>query len=210
MHIAASGGKESKRDILAEALEKRSEFGYTDRDCKESEANLHLMMTNRFIDWDKTRTAFIEETKNRQKKGQAILLNHAIMVSFSIFMVYVVFTTFAAIKTDYQQYVGGNEIKELCFVMRGAVDKVYAPSDFNVSTNVSLGQIEVRLPERITDTKYQAKFFNKSILIESNFFNDTCKIGYAANYNGSTSGGLTRFSYSRYTNGTNVIEMTKI
>jgi len=144
------------------------------------------------------------------RKGQAILLNHAIMVGFSIFMVYVVVTTFASIRTDYQEFVGGNEIQELCFVMRGAVDKVYSPPDYNLSGNVSLGQIEVRLPERITDIKYQAKFFNKSILIESNAFNDTCKIGYSANYNGSTSGGLTRFSYSRFTNGTNVIEMTKI
>lgn len=143
-------------------------------------------------------------------KGQAILLNHALMVGFSIFMVYVVVTTFATIKTDYQEHVGGNEIKELCFVMRGAVDKVYNPADYNVSTNTSFGQIEVRLPERITDTKYQARFFNKSILVESSLFNDTCKIGYNANYNGSTSGGLTRFSYSKYTNGTSVIEMTKI
>lgn len=145
-------------------------------------------------------------------KGQAILLNHAIMVGFSIFMVYVVVTTFASIRTDYQKFVGGNEIKELCFVMRGAVDKVYNPPGYNVSTNVSLGQIEARLPERITDIKYQARFFNKSILIESSgtAFNDTCKIGYNANYNGSTSGGLTRFSYSKFTNGTDAIEMTKI
>lgn len=145
-------------------------------------------------------------------KGQAILLNHAIMIGFSIFLIYVVVTTFASIKEDYQQFVGGNEVKELCFVMIGAIDKVYTPLDYNVSANVSLGQIEVRLPERITDIKYQANFFNKSILIESsgNAFNDTCKIGYNANYNGSTSGGLTRFSYSKYTNGTGVIEMVKI
>ena len=144
------------------------------------------------------------------RKGQAILLNHAIMVGFSIFMVYVVFTTLAAIKTDYQEHVGGNEIRELCFVMRGAIDKVYNPTDYNVFTNVSLGQMEVRLPERVTDIKYNARFFNKSILIESAAFNDTCSVGYNANYNGSTSGGLTRFSYSKYSNGTSVIEMTKI
>ncbi len=146
------------------------------------------------------------------RKGQAILLNHAIMVGFSVFLIYVVFTTFASIRTDYQKFVGGNEIKELCFVMRGAIDKVYAPVDYNVSANTSFGQMEVRLPERITDIKFNARFFNKSILIESsgNAFNDTCKVGYNANYNGSTSGGLTRFSYSKYSNGTGVIEMIKI
>ena len=152
------------------------------------------------------------EAKAHLDKGQAILLNHAIMVGFTVFLIYVVVTTFASIRGDYQKYVGGNEIKELCFVMRGAIDKVYAPLDYNVSSNVSLGRIEVRLPERITDIKYQTKFFNKTILIESgrSIFNETCKIGYNVNYNGSTSGGLTRFSYSKYTNGTSVIEMTKI
>ncbi|MBI4174194.1 MAG: hypothetical protein HY517_00990 [Candidatus Aenigmarchaeota archaeon] len=149
-------------------------------------------------------------SRSLQKKGQAILLNHAILIGFTIFLVYVVFTTFAAIKTDYQELVGGNEIKELCFVMRGAIDKVYAPIEFNVSSNVSLGRMETRLPERITDIKYRTKFFNKTLLIESTKFNDTCKVGFNAEYNGSTSGGLTRFSYSKFDNGTNVIEVTKV
>ena len=162
MHITASGGKESKRDILAEALEKRSEFGYTDRECKDSEANLLLVRTKRFIEWAKGKINYEEPTKG---KGQAILLNHAILVGFTIFLVYVVFTTFAEIKKDYQELVGGNEIKELCFVMRGAIDKVYSPSEFNVSNNVSLGRIDVRLPERITDLKYRTKIFNKNHLI---------------------------------------------
>lgn len=145
-------------------------------------------------------------------KGQSILLNHAVMVGFSIFLIYVVVTTLMSIREEYQKFVGGNEIKELCFVMRGAIDKVYAPDNYNVSTNTSLGQIEVKLPERITDIKYRARFFNRSIIIDSSgvLFNDTCKIGYNIEYNGSTSGGLTRFSYIRYTNGTDVVEMIKI
>ena len=67
MHIEAAGGKESKREILAEALEKRSEFGYTDRDCKESESNLLLVRAKRFIDWTKVKTNF-EEAKIGEKK----------------------------------------------------------------------------------------------------------------------------------------------
>lgn len=67
LHIAASAGKESKREILAEALEKRSEFGYTDRDCKDSEANLLLVRAKRFIDWTKGKTGF-EEAKTSEKK----------------------------------------------------------------------------------------------------------------------------------------------
>ena len=145
-------------------------------------------------------------------KGQTPLISHAILVAFSLFLVYVVVTTFTSIRTDYQGFVGGLEIKELCFVMRGAIDKVYTQSDYIFSTSTNLGSIQARLPDRITDIKYKASFFNKSILIESQGreFNDTCKIGFSANYNGSTSGGLTRFSYLRYTNGTNVIEMVKL
>ena len=63
MHITASGGKESKREILTEALEKRSEFGYTDRDCKESEANLLLVRVKRFIDWTKGKIDFNNQVK---------------------------------------------------------------------------------------------------------------------------------------------------
>ena len=145
-------------------------------------------------------------------KGQTPLISHAILVALSLFLIYVVVMTFTSIRTDYQEFVGGLEIKELCFVMRGAIDKVYTQSDYNFSTNTNLGSIQARLSDRITDIKYKASFFNKSILIESQGreFNDTCKIGFSANYNGSTSGGLTRFSYLRYTNGTNVIEMVKL
>ena len=145
-------------------------------------------------------------------KGQSVLVSHAVLVALSLFLIYVVITTFTSIRDDYQKFVGGTEIKELCFVMKGAIERVYAQSDYNFSTNTNLGSLQVRLPDRITDIKYKASFFNKSILIESlaREFNDTCKIGFAAGYNGSTSGGLTRFSYLRYTNGTNVIEMVKL
>ena len=132
------------------------------------------------------------------------------MVGFSVFLIYVVITTLTSVKEDYQKFVGGLEIKELCFVMKGAIDKVYTPNEYNFSTNTSLGSIQVKLPDRITDIKYTAAFFNKTILITGGSFNDTCKIGFVAEYNGSTSGGLTRFSYLRYTNSTNVIEMVKI
>lgn len=147
-----------------------------------------------------------------KSRGQAELVSHAVLVGISLFLVYSVITTLADIRDDYQKYVGGLEVKELCFVMRGAIEKVYAPADYNVSTNTTLGSVMARLPERITDVKYSATFFNRSILIRSSGpqFNETCKIGFGAGYNGSTSGGLTRFSYMRSSNGTNVIEMVKM
>ena len=147
-------------------------------------------------------------TKN---KGQAPLLTHAIMVGFSIFLVYVVISTLTSIKADYQKLVGDGEVNGLCFIMKSGIDKVYLPDSYNVSTNTTLGSVEISLPDRITDLKYDTKFFNRSILIKSSqpAFNVTCKIGYNVNYNGSTSGGLTRISYIKGTTG-ETIEIVKI
>ncbi|MFA4820316.1 MAG: hypothetical protein WC613_05160 [Candidatus Aenigmatarchaeota archaeon] len=174
--------------------------------------------TGRCTERHSTFTNFIPSRRKTQffghsfSSGQAELVSHAVLVGFSMFLIYVIITTFTNVKEDYQEFVGSNEIKEMCFVMRGAIEKVYNPTDYNLSTNTLLGSMQTRLPDRITDIKYRAIFFNKSILIESQGveFNDTCKIGFAANYNGSTSGGLTRFSYTKFINGTSVIEMIKV
>lgn len=55
MHAQASAGMESKKEIVTEALEKRSEFGYTERKANEKEANLLLIRSKRFLDWVKMR-----------------------------------------------------------------------------------------------------------------------------------------------------------
>ena len=143
-------------------------------------------------------------------KGQAALISHAIIVGFSVFLVYAVMTTFTSIRDDYQTFVGGEEVKQLCFVLRGAVDKVYNPVDYVTSVDTTMSAFEARLPDRITDIKFSASFANKSIVVKGTNFNETCKVGYDAGYNGSTSGGLTRFSYVRNANGTDTIEMVKL
>jgi len=55
LHVRASIGKESKKDIVKNALEKRSEFGYTESKANEKEANLLLVRSKRFLDWVKER-----------------------------------------------------------------------------------------------------------------------------------------------------------
>lgn len=55
MHAQASAGMESKKEIVTEALEKRSEFGYTERKANEKEANLLLIRSKRFLDWVRMR-----------------------------------------------------------------------------------------------------------------------------------------------------------
>jgi len=53
LHVQASLGKESKKEIITEALEKRSEFGYTEKQGTERESNLILIRAKRFLDWVK-------------------------------------------------------------------------------------------------------------------------------------------------------------
>jgi len=55
LHAQASAGKENKKDIVKDALEKRSEFGYTEKKGSEKEANLLLVRAKRFLDWAKER-----------------------------------------------------------------------------------------------------------------------------------------------------------
>ena len=53
--VQASCGKESKREIVSEALEKRGEFGYTEKTASKNEAQLLLIKARRFLDWVKER-----------------------------------------------------------------------------------------------------------------------------------------------------------
>ena len=55
LHIEASAGRESKKEVLAEALEKRIKFGYTQVEGSRKEANLLLIRTKRFLDWIKAK-----------------------------------------------------------------------------------------------------------------------------------------------------------
>lgn len=55
LHVEAAASRENKKEIVAEALEKRGTFGYTEKDTSESEANLLLIRARRFLDWVKIR-----------------------------------------------------------------------------------------------------------------------------------------------------------
>jgi HEPN domain-containing protein len=53
LHVEASSGRGSKKDIVAEALEKRSKFGYTQVESSQMDAQLILVRARRFIEWVK-------------------------------------------------------------------------------------------------------------------------------------------------------------
>ena len=54
LHAQASQIRgESKKEIVAEALEKRSEYGYTEIKASEKEAGRMLVKAKKFLDWVK-------------------------------------------------------------------------------------------------------------------------------------------------------------
>ncbi len=55
LHVQAASNNESKKDILAGALDQRNEFGYTETSSSEKEANLLLVRSKRFMDWVKSK-----------------------------------------------------------------------------------------------------------------------------------------------------------
>lgn len=54
LHVQAAASRENKKETVAEALEKRGAFGYTEKETNESEANLLLIRARRFLDWTKS------------------------------------------------------------------------------------------------------------------------------------------------------------
>ncbi len=58
LHVEAAAGKENRRDIVKDALEKRSEYGYTEISANEKEANILLVRAKRFLDWIKGKIGY--------------------------------------------------------------------------------------------------------------------------------------------------------
>ena len=57
LHLRACKNRESKKDLVVEALDKRNEYGYTEKESGAQEANLLLVRAKRFLDWVRERVA---------------------------------------------------------------------------------------------------------------------------------------------------------
>ena len=154
--------------------------------------------------------SFCRPSKCR-KSGQ-MLLSHTIFFLFSIAMILAIVVAFGTIRKDAQDFVGNNEMQQVCAIIRTAVDKLYLPGEYASPSNATMGRITVSLPERVGDASYRARFVDTSIVIETSEpkLNRTCETGFNANFTGSTSGGRTQFEWTRYSTGSNVITMTRV
>lgn len=148
------------------------------------------------------------------KKGQSILLSHAILVGLSVMLVFVIATTMNNLRSEYQDFITEASVDQLCLLLKNGVEKVYRTVDYNSSSNTTYGTLYITFPDRLADKNYRLSFIdvNKTASVESgdNSFNTTCKIGLNASYGGFTTGGRTRIDFVYYTNGTRRIGVAKI
>ncbi len=144
------------------------------------------------------------------KKGQSVLITHTILLSFIVFMIFLVASTFLALRQDFQAFATDSELSKVCLILKSGVEKLAIQTRYKPSTP-AVNTIDLRLPERIADIKYVAKFEGSSIKISTlnPVFNSSCKVGFNATYRGFASGGLTQISFAR--NSTeDLIEMKSI
>jgi hypothetical protein len=139
-------------------------------------------------------------------KGQSILISHAIIVSFGIFMVFVVVTTFTNLRADFQNFTAANEIDQLCLILKSSAEKV-AYTDNYISPSGAVSEITVKLPDRIAAIPYNVRFVNGTVAIETQSprFTTNCTIGLDINYSGFTTGGLTTVVFNN--TGQGLLEM---
>ena len=144
--------------------------------------------------------------------GQSPLLSHTIAIGFSMLLILLVVTTLASLRDNYQDFIGKNEISQVCAMLKGSIDRIFVEDAYTSPTNTTKGRIVVALPQRIADLNYRVRLINNSFFIETfgTRINDTCKAGFSLAYNGSTTGGLTELIYVKKDNGDNRIAVTKI
>jgi hypothetical protein len=146
-------------------------------------------------------------------KGQSALLSHAILVSISIVLVFIVVYTFTNIRADYQKFVGDVELNSACFAIKSSIEKIYNPGSYRSPADTEYGNVKITLPQKSAGLKYRTYFTNKTLNIETlgqPKLNASCIIGLDASYSGFTTGGVTRISYVEKANGTKQIMLEQV
>ena len=154
----------------------------------------------------------IKLPRTSKKIGQNPLLSHTIAIGFSLVLILLVMTTLTSLRDNYQDFIGKNEISQVCSILKDSIGKIFVDDEYTSPTNTTKGRIVVALPRRIADLNYRVRLLNNSFFIETfgTRINDTCKAGFNLTYNGSTTGGLTELIYVKKDNGDNRISVTKI
>jgi hypothetical protein len=138
------------------------------------------------------------------KRGQAPLISHTFAIAFTIAIVMLIVISSNNIRNDYEAFAMQGQINILCITVKSAIEKIYWP--FDREADGVFGRITIDLPEKIGENNYRARFYNNSLLIESDI-NSTCYIGF--NASGSTSGGRTEITWTRTGNEDKIVMVKK-
>ena len=145
------------------------------------------------------------------KKGQSILLSHALLVSFTIILIFAIFTTLNGMKNDFRDFTVKKEIQNGCNIIRQAVEKIYVNSNYRSPQNFTAGVAVVYMPDKMGGVPYRITFSGHKITLDASpVFNTTCNAGFNASYLGSSNGGLMQVRFIKYANGTDSIELNNI
>ncbi len=150
--------------------------------------------------------------KKSRSYGQNPLLSHTIAIGFSLLLIMVVITTLSTLRDNYQDFIGKNEITQVCSLLKSSVEKIFVEDNYVSLTNTTKGRVVVSLPNRIADLNYRVRVINSSFFIETSGakINDTCKAGFNLTYNGSAAGGMTEIIYVEKDNGNRHVSVARI
>lgn len=153
-----------------------------------------------------------KKSRNNIFAGQNPLLSHTIAIGFSLLLILVVVTTLSSLRDNYQDFIGKNEIIQVCSLLKSSVEKVFVEDNYVSPSNTTKGRVVVSLPNRIADMNYRVRVINSTFFIETSGakINDTCRPGFNLSYNGSTTGGLTELIYVEKDSGNKHISVTRV
>jgi hypothetical protein len=114
------------------------------------------------------------------------------LIGFGIIFIFVIITTFVTMHSDFQDFVADKEMQQVCFVIKGGVEKIYFTSGYRPPFETRMGSITLALPGKIAGLDYSARFRNSSVLLELGRKMYECRIGFNATYAGLSDGGPTR------------------
>lgn len=143
-------------------------------------------------------------------KAQSELIWHSISIAVTLGIIMVILLTLGNIRDEFKDYISNEEIKQVCYNMRSAINIVYEKPDYRAASNSTLSAIYFDLPQRIADENYRISTApNKSLTVsiaamQKNF---TCRTGISADISGTAAGGRAKVTWTSLENGTDMIEM---
>lgn len=130
-------------------------------------------------------------------KGASQLITHSLFVLFSIMLLLAVITSMGKIEKQYSNFTGEMSARDMCSMLKTAIEKIYMPVDSNITVNktVEMSYIILDLPIKMGSRLYDITFAGNYINITSEEIFYQCKTGINATLSGISHGGRTKIKW---------------